>query len=55
MAAQAVKEFFPREALQIGEIRDLERTLRDAAQYKFTAAQLTPKDVEGLFEILHKP
>ena len=55
LAAQTVKEFFPREALQIGEIRDLERTLRDAAQYKFTAAQLTPKDVEGLFDILHKP
>ena len=50
-----MKEFFPREALQIGEIRDLDRTLRDAAQYKFTASQLTPKDVEGLFDILHKP
>jgi hypothetical protein len=37
----AVKEFFPREALQVGEIRDLERSLRDAQQYKFTASQLT--------------
>jgi len=55
VAAQAVKEFFPREALQIGEIRDLDRTLRDAAQYKFTGSQLTPTDVEGLFDILYKP
>lgn len=55
LAAQAVKEFFPIEALQIGEIRDLERTLRDAAQYKFTTSQLTPRDVEGLFDILYKP
>jgi NitT/TauT family transport system substrate-binding protein len=55
VAGQAVKEFFPREALQIGEIRDLERTLRDAAQYKFTASQLTPKDVAGLFDILYRP
>jgi NitT/TauT family transport system substrate-binding protein len=55
IAEQAVKEFFPKEALQIGEIRDLERTLRDAAQYKFTASQLTPKDVAGLFDILYRP
>jgi NitT/TauT family transport system substrate-binding protein len=55
VAGQAVKEFFPKEALQIGEIRDLERTLRDAAQYKFTASQLTPKDVAGLFDILYRP
>jgi NitT/TauT family transport system substrate-binding protein len=55
IALQAVKEFFPREALQIGEIKDLERTLRDAAQYKFTASVLTPKDLDGLFDILYRP
>jgi NitT/TauT family transport system substrate-binding protein len=55
IAGQAVKEFFPKEALQIGEIRDLDRTLRDAAQYKFTASQLTQQDVAGLFDILYKP
>ena len=55
IAAQAVKEFFPQEALQVGEIRDLDRTLRDAVQYKFTATQLTPQDVDGLFDILYKP
>ena len=55
VAGAAVKEFFPKEALQIGEIRDLDRTLRDALQYKFTATQLTPQDVDGLFDILYKP
>jgi NitT/TauT family transport system substrate-binding protein len=55
VAGAAVKEFFPIEALQIGEIRDLDRTLRDAAQYKFTASQLTQQDVAGLFDILYKP
>jgi NitT/TauT family transport system substrate-binding protein len=55
IAAQAVKEFFPKEALQIGEVRDLDRTLRDAVQYKFTATQLTPQDVAGLFDIVYKP
>jgi len=55
IAGAAVKEFFPKEALQIGEVRDLDRTLRDAAQYKFTAAPLTQQDVAGLFDILYKP
>ncbi len=55
IAAQAVKEFFPKEALQIGEIRELDRTLRDAAQYKFTPTLLTQKDVAGLFDILYRP
>jgi NitT/TauT family transport system substrate-binding protein len=55
MAEQAVKEFYPKEALQIGEIRDLERTLREAAQYKFTPTLLTPKDVAGLIDILYRP
>jgi NitT/TauT family transport system substrate-binding protein len=55
IAEQAVKEFYPKEALQIGEIRDLERTLREAAQYKFTPTLLTPKDVAGLIDILYRP
>jgi len=55
IAKQAVDEFFPREALQIGEIRDLDRTLMDALQYKFIAAAMTPKDVEGMIDILYKP
>ena len=55
IAKQAVDEFFPRESLQIGEIRGLDMTLRDALQYKFTTSQLTPKDVEPLFDIVYKP
>ena len=55
IAKQAVDEFFPRQALQIGEIRDLELTLKDALAYKFITAAMTPKDVEGLFDILYKP
>ena len=54
-AQQAVTDFYPKEALQTGEIRDLERTLRDAQQYKFTPSLLTPKDVAGLFDILYRP
>lgn len=55
IAKQAVDEFFPQSALQIGEIRGLGMTLRDALQYKFITSAMTPKDVEPLFDILHKP
>ena len=55
IAKQAVDEFFPREAVQIGEIRELDMSLRDALQYKFITSALTPKDVEGMIDILHKP
>src|SRR5262245_60061166 len=55
IAKQAVDEFFPQSALQIGEIRGLDMTLRDALQYKFITQAMTPKDVEPLFDILYKP
>jgi NitT/TauT family transport system substrate-binding protein len=55
IAKQAVDEFYPQQALQIGEIRGLDLTLRDALQYKFIAQAMTPKDVEPLFDILYKP
>ena len=55
IAKQAVDEFFPRHALQIGEIRDLDLTLKDALAYKFITTAMAPKDVEGLFDIVYKP
>ena len=55
IAEQTVRDFFPRAALQIGEIRDLDRTLADAVQYKFIPAGMTQADFAGLFDILYRP
>jgi NitT/TauT family transport system substrate-binding protein len=55
LAKQAVDEFYPQEATQIGEIRGLDLTLKDALQYKFITQAMTPKDVEPLIDILYKP
>jgi NitT/TauT family transport system substrate-binding protein len=55
IAKQAVDEFYPKEALQIGEIRGLDLTLKDALQYKYISAPATPKDIEGLFDIVYRP
>src|SRR5215203_890111 len=55
IAKQAVDGFFPKTAMQIGEIRDLERPLQDALDYKFISSPKTEQDIAGLFDIVYKP
>ena len=55
IAKQAVDGFFPKSAMQIGEIRDLERSLQDALDFKFIASAKKPADIAGLFDIVYKP
>ena len=55
VAKQGVDEYYPRSAMQMGEIRDLERTLKDAVDYKFLPAPKPAKDFEGMIDIVYKP
>jgi NitT/TauT family transport system substrate-binding protein len=55
IAKKSVDEFYPKAAMQLGEIRDLDRSLKDALDYKFVPAPKTAKDVAGLFDIVYKP
>jgi NitT/TauT family transport system substrate-binding protein len=55
IAQKAVEEFYPKSAMQIAEVRDMERSLKDALDYKFISAPKTPKDIAGLFDIVYKP
>lgn len=55
IAKKAVEEFYPKAGLQIGEIRGLDLTLKDALDYKYIAEAKTPKDIEGLFDIVYRP
>jgi NitT/TauT family transport system substrate-binding protein len=55
IAKKAVDDFYPKAAMQLGEIRDLQRSLDDALAYKFISAPKAPKDVAGLFDIVYKP
>jgi NitT/TauT family transport system substrate-binding protein len=55
IAKKAVDEFYPKSAMQIGEIRDLDRSLKDALDYKFISSPKTAQDVAGLFDIVYKP
>jgi NitT/TauT family transport system substrate-binding protein len=55
IARKAVDQFYPKSAMQIGEIRDVERSLKDALEFKFMPEPKTPKDIAGLFDIVYKP
>jgi NitT/TauT family transport system substrate-binding protein len=55
IAKKAVDDFYPKSAMQLGEVRDLDRSLKDAQDFKFISAPKTPKDVAGLFDIVYKP
>ena len=53
--ARSTREFYPKEALQMSEIKSLDLTLRDAATFKYTAKLLEKKDVSSLFDVLLPP
>ena len=55
IAKQGVDEYDPKSAMQMGEIRDQERTLKDALDYKVIPAPKTAKDVEGMIDIVYRP
>src|SRR5581483_5795075 len=55
IAKKAVDEFYPKSAMQIGEIRDLDRSLKDALEFKTISSPKTPADIKGLFDIVYKP
>jgi NitT/TauT family transport system substrate-binding protein len=53
--ATRTREFYPKEALQVGEIKGLDLTLRDALAAKYITRAMEPKDLAPLFDILHRP
>jgi NitT/TauT family transport system substrate-binding protein len=49
-------EFFPKESLQLTEVRGLDLTLKQALEYKYITAPLSVADVQkGLIDILYAP
>jgi len=55
IARKAVDELYPKAGLQIGEIKGLDLTLKDALDYKYIPAARSEQDIAGLFDILYKP
>ena len=53
LAQRTRDEFYPKESLQLGEVRGLDLTLRQAVEFKYINAPLTAADVRSkLIEIL---
>jgi NitT/TauT family transport system substrate-binding protein len=48
-------DFFPKDSLQLAEIRGLDMTLQQALQFKYVTSALAPNDVAGLMDILAEP
>jgi NitT/TauT family transport system substrate-binding protein len=55
VAKRSVDEFFPKSALQIGEVKGLQKTLDEALQYKRITEKKTEKDAAGLIDIVYTP
>jgi NitT/TauT family transport system substrate-binding protein len=48
-------EFYPKETLQLAEVRGLELTLKQALEYKYITAPLSPAEVrQGLIDVLYR-
>jgi NitT/TauT family transport system substrate-binding protein len=56
LAQRTRDEFYPKEALQLAEVRGIDLTLKQALEFKYITAPLSVTDVQqGLIDILHKP
>ena len=55
IAQRAVDEFYPKTGVQIGEIRGLQQTLKDALEFKYITEPKAPQDIAGLFDIVYRP
>ena len=56
LAKRTRDEFYPKESLQLTEVRGLELTLKQALEYKYITAPLSVADVQkGLIDIVYKP
>jgi len=51
-AKQVVHQFYPKEEMQLTDIKGLDLALKQAADNKFTAELLTADDVKGMFDII---
>ena len=55
IAKRAVDEFYPKSAMQMGEIRGLDLSIKQGIEAMFLPAGASAKDLEGLIDIVYKP
>ena len=55
LAQQTRDDFFPKEALQLSEVKGLDVTLKQALQFKYITSPMTVAEVQGMLDIVYKP
>jgi NitT/TauT family transport system substrate-binding protein len=56
LAERTREEFYPKESLQLAEVKGLELTLKQALEFKYITAPLSVAEVQqGLIDILYRP
>jgi NitT/TauT family transport system substrate-binding protein len=55
LAQRTRDEFYPKESLQLAEVKGLDVTLRQALEFKYITAPMSVTDAQGLLDILHHP
>ena len=54
LAQQTRDEFFPKQSLQMSEVKALDVTLKQALEYKYIASPMSVADAQGMLDILYK-
>jgi NitT/TauT family transport system substrate-binding protein len=55
LAQQTRDEFFPKEALQLAEVKGLDVTLQQALEFKYITSPMSVAQAQGMLDILYRP
>jgi NitT/TauT family transport system substrate-binding protein len=55
LAQRTRDEFYPKESLQLAEVKGLDVTLKQALEFKYLTAPMSVADAQGLLDILYQP
>src|SRR5438128_4644300 len=55
LAQQTRDDFFPKEGLQLSEVKGLDVTLKQALEFKYITSPMTVADAQGMLDILYMP
>ena len=55
LAQQTRDDFFPKQALQLSEVKGLDVTLKQALEFKYITSPMTVAGAQGMLDILYKP
>jgi NitT/TauT family transport system substrate-binding protein len=55
LAQRTRDEFFPKQGLQLSEVKGLDVTLKQALEFKYISSPMTLADAQGMLDMLYRP